>query len=139
MNIPKTPPGVPSPYVARVHPYPTRYHGGIWTRPVFGMPRVAKVQSVFRPVNFYPPAQSGLGESCGCGASPDGLGDPLIQAGDGVFRYPRTGGGGIFNRALAGPAEARQFLLLFGGAFVLTTAILMRKEIARAVGIKGVK
>lgn len=46
--------GVPTPYVAHVHPYPTRYHGGIWTRPVFGFPYVTSPQSVFKPDDFYP-------------------------------------------------------------------------------------
>lgn len=44
--------GVPTPYHVHVHPYPTRYHGGIWTRPVFGMPYVQSVQSVFKPDDF---------------------------------------------------------------------------------------
>lgn len=137
MNIPKTPPGVPSPYVAHVHPYPTRFHGGIWTRPVFGMPRVAKVQSVFRPVNFDPPAQSGLGDSCGCGSSPDGLGDPLIQAGDGVFRYPRTGGGGIFNRALAGPDAASMGRYFVGAVAGVLLANFVLIPLAKRYILKG--
>jgi len=49
-------PGVPTPYVAHVHPYPTRYHGGIWTRPVFGFPYVKSPQSVFKPDDFAPAA-----------------------------------------------------------------------------------
>jgi hypothetical protein len=28
--------GVPNPKVPHLHPYPTRYHGPIWTWPVFG-------------------------------------------------------------------------------------------------------
>ena len=45
--------GVPNPYVAHVHPYPTRFHGGIWTRPVFGTPFVMNPASVFKPDDFY--------------------------------------------------------------------------------------
>jgi hypothetical protein len=47
-------PGVPTPYVSHVHPYPTRYHGGIWTRPVFEFPYVESPQAVFKPDDFYP-------------------------------------------------------------------------------------
>jgi hypothetical protein len=43
---------VPSPYAAHVHPYPTRFHGGQWTRPVFGTPYVHSVQNNLRPVTF---------------------------------------------------------------------------------------
>lgn len=47
--------GVPTPYAVHVHPYPTRYHGGIWTRPVFGLPYVRSPQAVFKPGDFMPP------------------------------------------------------------------------------------
>ncbi len=30
--------GVPNPQTPHTHPYPTRFHGPIWTWPVFGMP-----------------------------------------------------------------------------------------------------
>jgi len=50
--------GVPTPYVAHVHPYPTRYHGGIWTRPVFEFPYAPSPQSVFKPDDFTPDAYS---------------------------------------------------------------------------------
>lgn len=43
---------VPSPYVVHVHPYPTRFHGGQWQQPVFGMPYVHHVQQHLRPVVF---------------------------------------------------------------------------------------
>ena len=47
--------GVPSPYVTRVHPYPTRYHGGIWVRPQTSpLPYVVSPQSVFKPDDFAP-------------------------------------------------------------------------------------
>lgn len=32
------PPGVPNPYTVMLHSYPTRYHGPIYTRPMFGKP-----------------------------------------------------------------------------------------------------
>lgn len=47
--------GVPSQYTWTVHPYPSRYHGGIWKRPVFGFPYVQSPQAVFRRANFYDP------------------------------------------------------------------------------------
>jgi len=34
-------------------PYPTRFHGGIWTRPVFGVPTVRVPTAVFSPSNLY--------------------------------------------------------------------------------------
>lgn len=34
----RPPKGVPNPYGIRVHAYPTRFHGPIYTRPMFGYP-----------------------------------------------------------------------------------------------------
>jgi hypothetical protein len=31
------PPGVPNPYTVMLHSYPTRYHGPIYTRPMFNL------------------------------------------------------------------------------------------------------
>jgi len=45
--------GVPNPYTAHVHPYPTRYHGAIYTRPEFGLPYVRNPHTVFKPDDFY--------------------------------------------------------------------------------------
>ena len=45
--------GVANPYVAHVHPYPTRFHGAIYTRPTFGLPYVRNPASVFKPDDFY--------------------------------------------------------------------------------------
>lgn len=45
--------GVVNPYVAHVHPYPTRYHGAIYTRPVFGTPFVRTPHDVFKPSDFH--------------------------------------------------------------------------------------
>lgn len=48
--------GVPSPYTVTVHPYPTRFHGGIWTRPVTQSPLVPTPHAVFKPGDFAPAA-----------------------------------------------------------------------------------
>lgn len=48
--------GVPSPYTVTVHPYPTRFHGGIWTRPVTQSPLVPTPNGVFKPDDFAPAA-----------------------------------------------------------------------------------
>ncbi len=82
--------GIPNPYAATTHPYPTRYHGGIWTRPVFGFPYVTSLQSVFKPTDFNDanPALRGLGEM-------------LVTTGNGVFGEP-SGGGGVFGPSLYG-------------------------------------
>lgn len=47
------PRGVVNPYTAHVHPYPTRFHGGIYTRPVFDLPYVRSPHAVFKPDDFY--------------------------------------------------------------------------------------
>lgn len=51
--------GVPTPYVAHVHPYPapaTGGKGGSWTRPVFDFPSVKSPQAVLKPDDFAPAA-----------------------------------------------------------------------------------
>jgi hypothetical protein len=85
-------PGVPSPFVAHAHPYPTRYHGAIYTRPEFGLPYVPAPFEVFMPRDF-----AGLGCAGGCngGCGKGSVGD--WNTADGVFRQPREAGGGIFN------------------------------------------
>lgn len=82
--------GIPNPYAATTHPYPTRYHGGIWTRPEFGFPAVVSPQAVFKPTDFNAanPALRGLGEM-------------LVTTGNGVFGEP-SGGGGVFGPSLYG-------------------------------------
>lgn len=99
MSYHELPEGVPSPVVTHVHPYPTRYHGGIWTRPVFGLPWVRTPHAVFRPSQmaikgvgaidptFRPLRRSEL----------RGMGDLLWNTSSGVFRRPKVDGGGIFN------------------------------------------
>ncbi len=89
------PAGVPTPFTMHIHPYPTRFHGPNWTRPVFGFPINARPEGVLMPnrdiVNGlkYPlPPTSGLGA----------LG---WNVGNGVFR-PGGYGGGVFDGNLAG-------------------------------------
>lgn len=83
------PPGIPSPRHVHVHPYPTRFHGSINTRPVFGFPYRAAPASVFKPDDFN---QEG---------PVAGLGSLQYQTGRGVFR-PGGRGGGIFDGNIAG-------------------------------------
>jgi hypothetical protein len=45
--------GVPNPRVARIHPYPTRYHGTITVRPTFAFPYVRSVHRVMMPSDFH--------------------------------------------------------------------------------------
>ena len=83
MNYPSS---IPSPYTMHQHPYPTRFHGGIWRRPVFGTPYVRQ------PLNIVRPSQmAGFG---------------VWDTGVGVFRRPRVDGGGIFNAISADAAAA---------------------------------
>ena len=63
MRMPGYPPGVRSQYEVHVHPWPTRYHGPIYTRPEFHFPYVQNPQAVFKPddfSSFY--AASGVGQ-----------------------------------------------------------------------------
>ncbi len=90
--------GVPTPYVMHVHPYPTRFHGPIYTRPVFGAPVIARPQDVFTPgyniTREVPqPTLSGLGATVGEGM--------LWETGDGVFK-PGGYGGGVFDGDISG-------------------------------------
>jgi hypothetical protein len=60
------PHGVATPLQAHVHPYPTRFHGAIYTRPVFGFPYVRNPHAVFKPNDFHDfytgnPTMNGLG------------------------------------------------------------------------------
>jgi hypothetical protein len=95
MKNPGYPAGVPTPYVAHVNPYPTRFHGGLWARPVFGMPQIQSPTTVFLPprdIDMIPDKPySGLGN----------VGNNPINAGEGIFR-PGGYGGGVFDGNLAG-------------------------------------
>lgn len=88
------PRGVPSPRVVHVHPYPTRYHGTINTRPMFNLPFQYQPHAVFKPDDFNrepPPPNVGT----------QGLGTLQYNTGRGIF-LPPGGSGGIFNSNLAG-------------------------------------
>lgn len=92
--------GVPTPYVAHVHPYPTRFHGGIWTRPVFGMPQIQTPTTVFMPprdIDMQPDKPYTGNPFAGL----RGLGDLQYDVGEGIFR-PGGYGGGVFDGNLAG-------------------------------------
>jgi len=115
MQMPQVAPGVPNPYTVHVHPYPTRFHGSIYTRPEFGLPYVGRPQSVFRPRNFnadWPPGPQ---------TPQSGLGQP-IDTGCGTFRKPTSGSGGIFNNALSGSlgqsSDTTRLLAFFGAVVV---------------------
>jgi hypothetical protein len=89
-------PGVPTPYFFQNRVYPSRFHGGIWTRPVFGFPKIARPQDVFTrgydiDREVPQPTLSGLG------AAPD----MDWQTGDGVFK-PGGYGGGVFDSNISG-------------------------------------
>jgi hypothetical protein len=91
------PAGVPTPYVAHVHPYPTRFHGGIWTRPQFGFPQMQAPASVFIPgrdIEMMP-------DKPYTGSGMNGLGDLQYDVGDGIFK-PGGYGGGVFDGNLSG-------------------------------------
>jgi len=121
------PSGVPTPYTMHVHPYPTRFHGGIWRRPAFGFPWVRQPFNVTRPSqSAYPPPP--VTPPLMTPGGPVGAWD----TGDGVFRRPRVDGGGIFNevsglgRALGMSATTMTFVGAGLVAFGLV-AFLMAK------------
>jgi hypothetical protein len=90
--------GVPSPYTMHVHPYPTRFHGPRYTRPVFGAPVIARPQDLFTPGynmnrEISQPTLSGLGATVGEGR--------LWNEGEGIFK-PGGYGGGVFDGDISG-------------------------------------
>lgn len=89
------PSGVPNPRTVHVHPYPTRYHGTINTRPMFSLPFMYQPHAVFKPDDFSR-STDGLGQ-----APRANLGSLQYDTGRGVFR-PGGYGGGIFDSNLAG-------------------------------------
>jgi hypothetical protein len=97
MRGPGYPAGVPNPFVAHVHPYPTRFHGAIWTRPQFAFPQMQAPQSVFIPgrdIEMIP-------DKPYTGSGMNGLGDLQYNVGDGIFK-PGGYGGGVFDGNLSG-------------------------------------
>lgn len=88
-------PGVPSPYAMHVHPYPTRFHGAIYTRPVFSGRMIASPQDVFTSSynidrNMPQPTLSGLGAV-----------QSQWDTGEGIFK-PGGYGGGVFDGDISG-------------------------------------
>lgn len=61
------PQGVPNPYVPHRHPYPTRFHGPVWTSARFG-----------RQLQQTPAYRGGLVRPNPLSASPDGLGQDAV-------------------------------------------------------------
>ena len=97
MKGPGYPAGVPTPFVAHVHPYPTRFHGAIWTRPQFAFPQMQTPQSVFIPgrdIEMMP-------DKPYTGSGMQGLGELQYNVGDGIFK-PGGYGGGVFDGNLSG-------------------------------------
>lgn len=89
--------GVPTLYAPHVHPYPTRYHGGIWTRPITApLPYGVNPQSVFKPTDFIEnnPGMVRMGIA--------GLGALQFQTHRGIFGEQRNGGGVFSPSALYG-------------------------------------
>lgn len=91
-------PGVPTQYVYQNRVWPSRFHGPIYTRPVFGMPKITAPFDVFTASynvdrELPQPTLSGLGATVGEG--------PLWDTGEGVFR-PGGYGGGVFDGNISG-------------------------------------
>lgn len=97
MKGPGYPAGVPTPYTMHVNPYPTRFHGGIWSRPAFQFPSMHQPTTVFLPprdIDMIPDRPPG-------GYSGLGNDQSRYNVGDGIFR-PGGYGGGVFDGNLAG-------------------------------------
>ncbi len=104
MRGPGYPAGVPTPYAMHVSPYPTRFHGGIWSRPEFDFPVAPTPSTVFLPprdIEMIPDKPySGLG-SAGPAAAAEAGGTARYNVGEGIFR-PGGYGGGVFDGNLSG-------------------------------------
>jgi len=87
--------GVPNGVFFQNRAYPSRFHGPIYTRPVFGAPVIARAQAVFTPGynmdrHIAQPTLSGLGAV-----------QSQWDVGQGVFR-PGGYGGGVFDGNISG-------------------------------------
>jgi hypothetical protein len=125
MRIPNTPAGVPNPYVSHVAPYPSRFHGSLYTDPQFGMPTAPLNYTVWMPHQLQ-----GLGQDVTADPLTE-LEEVLYDAVGGVFRHPRQEGGGVFNSALAGGLSTGAKLgAFFGAAAVvgLGTYLLLKRK-----------
>lgn len=117
------PTGVPSPYTVHVHPYPTRFHGGQWIRPEFGLPYVRTPYAVYKPSDL-----NGLGND-----DERGVQRGRVNMRGGIFRRPNVDGGGIFNAVsgvsgLGGVSEgAAAFLAGAAVAFVATYVVIRNR------------
>jgi hypothetical protein len=70
------PPGVPNPYTVMLHSYPTRYHGPIYTRPMYNLDWSQ------RPNDFgLQEGMMGLGEMQGLGEIPEEMYTPFWSVG----------------------------------------------------------
>lgn len=75
MHMPGYPPGVPSQYSVHVHPWPTRFHGPLYQRPVFRMPWKRQPQNVLMPWQF-----AGLGDATGVSFMTVAVGAAVVLA-----------------------------------------------------------
>lgn len=87
--------GVPSPFTVHVHPYPTRFHGGIWTRPVAMGPVVPQPYSVLKPDDFAPAAYArypfkGVGEMDPTARAVWGMASTVSMAASAYHGYKRN-------------------------------------------------
>jgi len=74
------PAGVPNPFGVRVHAYPTRYHGPVYTRPMHSL------DWMDRPYDFgVSSGTAGLGDVWQNGAPPSMEGDPAAPGGCAVL------------------------------------------------------
>lgn len=121
--------GVVNPRVPHAHPYPTRYHGGVWTTPVFGQPYRSQSYMAGRP--GYESQWLQLS-----GAGPDGLGEPLLCSSSGSTLLDAALGGAVGYIAApkgskpewwaAAGASATALAGLMGAVCVVGAALLSR-------------
>lgn len=128
--------GVVNPRVPHAHPYPTRYHGGVWTTPVFGQPYRSQSYMAGRP--GYESQWLQLS-----GAGPDGLGEPLLCSSSGSTLLDAALGGALGYIAApkgskpewwaAAGASATALAGLMGAVCVVGAALLSRSKRKLAV------
>lgn len=127
--------GIPSPFVVRVHPPSSRFHGTSSIRPVFGMPYNRNVHNVLMP-NQY----KGIGEDAATAAPVEEIDFPekhiTWDVADGIYRRYEEDGGGIFDNisglGITMPnLDARtisMFMIGAGAAFIGVSWYLGRKK-----------